>query len=247
MMAMASTGWALNLGTDITIYDNYSSGTGWYGPQEDQETEPGTVQGSAWDLEGMYLSNGDDLTLVGQYDFQNGVNYNNQNIASGDIFIDVNGDAVYGGPANGTGVGNNVMTSNLMGYEYVLDLDFNTMTYDVYALGAGSKLYKVSDIDEGNPWRYAQGGTAVQGYQDVAFSYYTGLTSAQVGGLVGASHNAVVVDLSFLPDATVFTAHYTYGCGNDNLMGRARVPDAASTVIMLGLALTAIGMIRRSR
>lgn len=243
VMAVGTSVWAGPFGSDITIYDNYSSGTGWYGPQEDQETEPGTVQGGAWDLEGMYMANGNDLTIVGQYDFVNGVIWNNQVIASGDIFIDVNGNAVYGAGANGTGVGNAVTTANVLGYDYVIDLDFNTMTYDVIALTAGARVYKVSDIDEGNPWRYASGGTVVQ--QDQAFTYYSGLTSAQVGGLVGTSHNALTVDLGFIANGTPITVHYTYGCGNDNLMGHTVVPDAASTVMLLGLALTAIGAARR--
>jgi hypothetical protein len=41
--------------TNITIYDkNSSKSSGWFGPQEDDEVEPGAVTGQSWDLEGFY-------------------------------------------------------------------------------------------------------------------------------------------------------------------------------------------------
>jgi hypothetical protein len=55
----------------------------------------------------------------------------------------------------------------------------------------------------------------------------------------------VSVDLSFLPLGTEFTAHFTQQCGNDNLIGHAKIPDGGSTMICLGLALLGIDWIRR--
>ena len=75
--------------------------TGWYGDHEDNETEthPNTLQGQHWDLEGMYMD-GSALTVVGGYDFRDGFTYSGHNYSSGDIFIDVDGDVVYGYPDN---------------------------------------------------------------------------------------------------------------------------------------------------
>ena len=251
VMAFAQVASALPLGTDITIPDNNYSGTGWYGNHEDNESEtnPNTVQGQDWDLEGMYMNNGSTLTIVGGYDFKNGTTYNSHTYTSGDIFIDVNGNAVYGQTANG-GSGTGGTTTSLFGYEYVLDLDYNTMTYDVIQLTPGSTvLTKVSDVPSSNPWKYSSGGTQVAGYQDVSFTYYSNLSNADVGGLQGYGgdnvHYAIVTDLGFLADGTVVTVHYTYECGNDNLMGRTMVPDMASTVTLCGFALLGLAGLRR--
>ena len=108
---------ALNLGTNITIFDGQGStsspsdtmdyngvGQGY----EDQETEPETLQAEAWDLEGMFL-NGTILSLVGQWDFING----QQNLTSGDIFIDLDGDK---------------------DYEFVFDVDWQEGKYDLFKI-----------------------------------------------------------------------------------------------------------------
>jgi hypothetical protein len=194
------------------------------------------------------------LVLVGGYDFVNGTTHNSHTYTSGDIFIDVNGNAVYGQAANG-GSGTGGTTTSLFGYEYVIDLDYNTMTYDVIDLTSGAVLVRTSDVPSSNPWKYQSGGTQVQGYQDVSFTYYSGLSNADVGGLVGYSgnnvHYAIEVDLSFLAGNTSALIHYTYECGNDNLMGQALVPDThlvpdmASTVTLCGFALMGLAGLRR--
>ena len=74
---------------NITIYDgNSSSETGWYGTQEDQEVEPGMQTGQYWDLEGFFLD-GSMLSMVGGFNFKTG----RDGYTSGDIFIDIDGDA----------------------------------------------------------------------------------------------------------------------------------------------------------
>lgn len=233
---------ALPLGTNITISDLNSTSKSWEGNYEDNETEPGTIHNQTWDLEGMYLS-GNKLTLVGGYDFKNGTTYGGHNYASGDVFIDVNGDAVYGSAANG-GSGLNGITNQLYGYDYALHLNYQAMTYDVIDLHAngGALVNRVADIAASNPWQYVLGGGTVD--SGVGFNYYSGLSNADVGGLLGTTHYAITVDLGFLSgvDATI---HYTMECGNDDLMGRAHLPDAASTAVMLCGALACLVGLRR--
>lgn len=238
---------AIPLGLNITVSDQNYSGSGWYGNHEDNETEthPDTLSGQNWDLEGMFLQ-GSTLTVVGGFDFKNGVTHSGHNYRSGDVFIDLNGDAVYGYPANG-GAGTGGTTTSLFGYDLVLDLDYTTMTFDLLQLTPGSVLGRPTVVASSNPWRYVSGGTAVAGYQDVAFSYVSALTNADVGlqGYAGINtHYAISLDTSFLPSGTA-TIHYTVECGNDNLMGVATVPDGGSTVALLGVALVGLTTLRR--
>jgi hypothetical protein len=257
---------ATPFGINVTMSDGNYSGSGWYSNREDQETEtnPATVTSQAWDLEGMFM-HGTQLTLVGGYDFKNGVTWSDgYNYRSGDIFIDVNGDADYG-PANaGTGATHYgsgphaATTANTFGYDYVLDLNYTTMTYNVLALSTSSLVTRVVDVESSNPWTYYSGGTAVLGYQNVAFTYTAGLTNAFTGfqgdGTNSTSwstgtnntHYALAVDLLFIAGADA-TIHYTMECGNDNLMGYTHVPDAGATALLFGLGLAALVGFRRKR
>jgi len=262
----AGTSLANPFGTNVTISDGNYTGTGWYSNREDQETEtnPNTVTSQQWDLEGMFMS-GTHLSLVGGYDFKNGVTWSDgHNYKSGDIFIDVTGDAVYGPTAAGsgaTGYGSGphtATTSSLFGYDYVMHLNYATMTYNVIALTPGSMVTRVVDVETSNPWTYYSGGTAVLGYQNVGFTYASGLTNAYTGfqgdstNTTGYStgsdqHYAITVDLAFLAGKNA-TMHYTMECGNDDLMGYSYVPgvpDAGSSSLLLGLGLAALVGFRR--
>lgn len=42
--------WGGAYGANITISDESATGSGWYGPQEDQEVQPGCITGQVWDL-----------------------------------------------------------------------------------------------------------------------------------------------------------------------------------------------------
>src|SRR5450432_2916375 len=77
-----------SIGNNITISDKNSAGSDWYSDREDQETEtnPNTVTSQQWDLEGMFQK-GNQLTLVGGFDFKNGVPWSDgHTYRSGDIF-----------------------------------------------------------------------------------------------------------------------------------------------------------------
>lgn len=230
----ASTATAGIFGTNITIQDK-NTGSGWYGSQEDNETEPGTLQGQAWDLEGMFLD-GTKLTLVGGYDFKNGYG----GTTSGDIFIDLNGDARYG-TANSNSL-RNTTTKDLSGYDLVLDLNFTTMKFDVIELINGvSSVRTATDIGWSNPWRYVSDGRTL--YSGLGFDYFAGLSDANAGA-TGGTHYAISLDVSFLSGKDAIF-HNTMSCGNDNLMGSAHVPDAAATISLLGVSLLGLAGARR--
>ncbi len=239
--------------TDPTIPSN---GPGGYGDHEDQETEtnPRTYTDQKWDLEGMYVK-GSDLTLVGGFDFRDGVPHDGRTYRSGDIFIDTTGDAKYGQVANGgsgTGTSN---VKNTFGYDYVIHFNYSgdnlLSDYDVYSLNGDSRVTQVTDVASSNPWRYASGGTELLAGQDFAFGTLSDVSNLQTwgttsGGLLGdGPHYYLTVDTSFLPTNTNAIVHYTMECGNDNLMGKFKTPDTASTLLMLVGALAGLLGIKR--
>ncbi len=242
---------AISLGNNITIFDGVDGSGDWFGYHEDDEVEPGSETGQSWDLEGFFL-NGHILTMVGGYDFVNGYS----GVTSGDIFIDVDGDVIFGGSAAGldnlSGGGNKLITNAeneyvTYGYDYVLDIDFGTMRYDVYGIDDDTELLSVSyrQNDGSNAWRYSTGGELIS--QNNSFDYFAGLNSSEVGGLTGDSHNAVSVDLGFLDHGTTFTSHFTMECGNDNLIGQAALAPEPATMALFGIGLIGLAGIGRKK
>lgn len=226
-------------GDDITIYDNRGDCADG-NVCEDSETEPGMINDQSWDLEGFFL-NGSLLTMVGGFDFKDG-HPNYQAYTSGDIFIDTDSDASYGKDAK-TG------EYNLFGYDYVLDLDIKNSTYTVFQLGSNTTLSSALEPlnnPYSNPWKYNNGGTFKENgtliYTD--FPQLIGVNT----GFSGDFHNAVTVDLSFLDPGQDFTAHFTMGCGNDNLMGKGTtsVPEP-TPMLLLGGALVGLAGIGRRK
>lgn len=234
---------------NITVWDRM----GVTGSAEDEEVEPNCVSGQQWDLE-AFVQNGNMLTMIGGYDFRNGQSDNTRTYTSGDIFFDVTGDANYGNPGIEMSGDGWVSTSNSWGYDYVIHFDSiaNSTSYTIYEINSATKV-KTGYYEQNqgaNPWVYESGGTGV----GTGFFTYQSYDNDQIlnsygVSLTGGMHNAATVDVSFLGSNKAFTAHYTYGCGNDNLVGQGtttRVPEPA-TLLLLGIGLLGIPFAARLR
>lgn len=241
--ASISTGAMLDGTAKLTINDGWYNNTAWHGNYEDNEVEPPDVTGQIWDLEGFYMKN-TTLTMVGGYNFKNG----QDGYKVGDIFFDTTGDVRYNADLD-TNTSNGYHTqTNGYGYDYAVRLNFGATanTYDVYSINQYSMVTTAyfRANDQSNPWKYASGGTLIG---SGAFTYVSGLTDAAIGdGLLGGSHNAVILDIAFLGAGTPFTVHNTIQCGNDNLMGRGTTPvPEPSTFILFGAGLAGAALFRK--
>ncbi len=274
VLVAGAPAWAgIVIGGNITIPDRVTASGDWYTGTgvggEDQEVEPNCQTGQLWDLEAFYLDTSNVLTMVGGYDFENGVSGAPDGSWSyGDLFIDVDGDAVYGKPGSGGSEPSSLeSTTNLFGYDYVLaytgeDDEDGSPQFTAYALGRGDATLLVyyNQNDESNPWRYDSGGQEL--FSD-GFTYTTALDDDLDGDgvddVLGGSHNAVQVGLDWLWDYAgtndpthvwnwdgKFTVHFTQECGNDNLMGTGRLsvipPDTPGTPVPEPASITLMGL-----
>ena len=181
--------------------------------------------------------------------------------APSDIFLDVDGDVRFGWDVMWSGYGN-TLVPNYFGYDYVLVLHFDpagNSTYSVFALTPASLLTSVRywQTQTSNPWQYepGQGDTPLDGYSGLDIVTYGLMDDAAIGGgLLGGEHYAFSVDLDFLDAGDDFTSHFTFKCGNDSLMGYGStpsafpphdVPDAGSTLLLLGAALSCLALLRK--
>lgn len=243
-LLLASSGSVLALPlsrTEITIYDGDSSApTGWAGKQEDEEVEPGMVATQGWDLESFFIDNSNNrLGMIAGFNF---FNTNGGDERAGDIFIDVNGDHIAGNATNGSGANGNQNVANTFGYDYVLDINWANLTYNVLQL-SGSSIVQTARYGQNygsSPWSYISGGTTL--FSNLSFSGDSLLTNLATGKLGGTHYAAYGFDLGFLGANATYTAHFTAACGNDNLMGAVPIPAAAW---LFGGALGALGLLKR--
>ena len=228
--------------TPINITSSKLGGLG------NNQVSPGCDQGNAWDLESVLLD-GSLLSIVATFDLKNGetdpyragVSY-----SSGDIFIDLNNDAKNYQVSSPNGAYYEhyfTFKNSYTQYDYAIKLDFSTNTYTAYKLDDNSLLQSVYfnnyDLNfDGNPFTLVSGGTEVGGG---TLDYQTGL--ADNAGLGYTSwgtttlHNKVTIDLASLhAQINDLTTHFTIGCGNDVLVGSAKVPEPGA-LSLLGLGL----------
>jgi hypothetical protein len=244
LSSLLIAGNAMALGHEITIFDGNKGGTHswWKYEREDQEVEPGMVYQQKWDLEGFFLD-GTLLTMVGGYDFLGPTH----GFYPGDIFLDVDGDALFG-DIHGSRNGNKIVTDTY-GYDYALRIDIDDQKYSVYLLDEDTRTvtgyYKQNQGS--NPWLYWDGGELIDNsdYVERGFGYQEGNTDFGTG-FGGAWHNAMTVDLGFLPPGMEFIVHYTMQCGNDSLMGQGQTPaPEPTTILLLGSGLIGLAGARR--
>lgn len=209
---------------------------------EDQEVESGALATQAWDLEAFDLT-GTTLTLWAGYNLKDGETQGSTTWRPGDIFIDVNGDAVWGDAISGR------PTSNAYyNWDYVIDIDYSspTLSYSIYSLDSSSEFIATYDwsgnkFDWSNPWLYSSGGTLVGTGEATWLN-----DGSNPLGLLGTGHNSLSVDVGFLGaelDGALFS--YTMECGNDGIKGQASVPDGGATVVLLGIGLAGIAGVNR--
>ncbi|MCB9911425.1 MAG: VPDSG-CTERM sorting domain-containing protein [Verrucomicrobiales bacterium] len=230
------TGFAL--GIEVTVYDGQGlngATAPWAGQaglgvaNEDNETEPGTYTGDAWDLEALWWSGG-NLSVVGTYDFLTGM-ADGHDVPIGDLFI---------GEFNPNSPPDACMLLGDM--DYYVTLNIAARTYNVWANVNGYTA--VSDISPSTPWKGASSdsvpvATGVLDYlTGVADPFGLGLQTA----VPGVRHN--VVTLVGLGDyAANSDLHLTYKCGNDEIDGH--VPDGGLSLMLLGLGVTGLAAVRR--
>jgi hypothetical protein len=264
VIAIATAGMAMGAlsasAGNITINDTLGPiGNGIGG--ENDEVELNCVGGQNWDMEAFLFDQGTKrLSMQGGYNMTAGewsAGWGRQ-FYSGDIFIDVSGDAKWGlgiTADQSPGVANGYFPVDNSAYNWDWAIVFGRTsyaadggggvldgTYTFVNLQGSSKELEVffDQNNQANPLRVAlkSGGNYGNSYT----------WSSETDG-EGIHYGLGGIDLSsILPSGTAFTLHYTMGCGNDLLIGQSTslsVPDGGLTVGLMGLSLSALGFASR--
>ena len=236
MLVLAAGLSAFATPVNITVVGATQVSSIWYGipvtdqvPPGDNEVMPGNTPANAWDMEAVLLD-GNNLSLVGSYDWANGVP--SENVSTGDLFVAVNGSSTY---------------------NYALRFNFTSSTYDVYHLSSTSTY-----VVPGTPGYFdltscpfEVNASTAKDIGSYGFQYQTGLSdNAALGytswtagpvydGFGPTTHNEITVDLANFLTLTTgeeIATHITMSCGNDELNGHGRVPEPGSlSMILVGL------------
>jgi hypothetical protein len=231
--SLATSTCLLSTPVNITIADGQAgngatapwSGTPGLGAgHEDNETEPGTYTGDIWDLEALvYNPTGSMLSLVGTFDFKNGVPAHG--VTGGAMFLKSSADASWV-------------------YAYVFDFANNT-----YKLYNNFITVAPTDIPGSTPANISSGNLLGSG----SFVYTTGILDPFGLNLQrdsGTGHNEIDLGLNLLPVNLLnsFDVHYTMSCGNDDIEGHFQSPpgnipgvgDGGLTAALLGLGMSGL-------
>ncbi|MBM3845812.1 MAG: hypothetical protein FJ405_05950 [Verrucomicrobia bacterium] len=248
-LATVSTASAYN----ITIYDLQGTNGSGQG-NEDGETEPGTLPGQEWDFEAFDMR-GTTLTLYSGFNILSG----QSPYRMGDIFIDVDGDAIWA-PGTDPSANGGITSNALFKFDYVVH--FKTRVgdhgiqgdYEILKIGDSTNLRRTKFKSQSNPFVFDSGEIATVGTGSVSVSSDASSTitlhdGTQVtGGSNAKPHFIMSIDLGAISGianhGTLF--HLTQECGNDLIVGR--VSDTGSALALLGAAMTGVSMfVRRSR
>jgi len=212
---------------NVTVFDGvmHTHGGAQSGTMlEDQEADKGSFN-QLFDLEAFtWDSKTSVLSLIGEFDFQNGVTEGLSTIRGGDIFLDLNVDGIF---------------------EHAIVLDFDNITYDLLSV-TESDLELFTDIyrEFANPFKVKEGqGTLVIGGID--FDFQQNLSDEEIGfGLIGGNHYKIDLDLGSAGITGSFKAQYTMQCANDLII--AQVPEPA-LLSMIGVSLISLCLISRRK